>query len=115
MGVPKKLYINQKHISFQNIPRNKNNPYNSYNRCALQSAMNNLSHSALKLYLYFGNYKDMPTGIYLSKQDALNATGLSEKSYFSAFKELKEKGYIIKDESTNISDSYILYETPLPM
>ena len=115
MGGPKKLYINQKHIFFQNVPRNKNNPYNSYCRSALQEAMCNLSHSALKLYLYFGNFKDMPAGIYLSKQDALNNTNLSEKSYFSAIKELKEKGYLIQDETPKSTDSYIFYESPLPM
>ena len=112
MGGAKKLYINQKHVSFQNVPRNKNNLYNTYNRPALQAAMSILSHSALKLYLYFGNYKDMPNGIYLSKQDALHSTGLSEKSYFSAFKELKEKGYIIHDIFAKDDDSYIFYESP---
>lgn len=114
MGGPKKLYSNQKHIFFHNIPRNKNNPYNSYNRSALQAAMCNLSHSALKLYLYFGNFKDMPSGIYLSKQDAINSTNLSEKSYFSAIKELKEKGYLIQ-ENPNSPDSYLFYESPLPL
>ena len=115
MGGAKKLYINQKHVSFQSMPRNKNNPYNSYNRCALQVAMNNLSHSALKLYLYFGNFKDMPAGIYLSKQDAINNTKLSEKSYFSAIKELKEKGYLIQDKISKSADFYVFYESPLPM
>jgi hypothetical protein len=112
MGGAKKLYINQKHVSFQNVPRNKNNLYNTYNRPALQAAMSILSHSALKLYLYFGNYKDMPNGIYLSKQDALHSTGLSEKSYFSAFKELKEKGYMVKDQNKDTDDHYIFYESP---
>ncbi len=110
MGVPKKLYNNQKYVSFENVLRNKNNPYNSYNRTALKDAMCNLSHSALKLYLYLGNYRDMENGIYLSKQDALHSTNLSEKSYFSALKELKEKGYIAKDEWDN--DNYIFYESP---
>ena len=72
MGGAKKLYNNQKHVSFQNVPRNKNNPYNTYNRLSLQAAMQNLSHSALKLYLYFGNYRDIDGGLYLSKQDALS-------------------------------------------
>lgn len=110
MGVPKKLYNNQKHVSFENVLRNKNNPYNSYNRTALKDAICNLSHSALKLYLYLGNFRDMENGIYLSKQDALHSTNLSEKSYFSAIKELKEKGYIVKDEWDN--DNYIFYEAP---
>lgn len=111
MGAPKKLYTNQKHVSFQNVPRNANNPYNSYNRSALHQAMNTLSSSALKLYLYFGDYRDMQGGIYLSKQDALHSTNLSEKSYFSALKELKEKGYLLQDEWSS-DDAYIFYEDP---
>ena len=82
MGAPKKLYSNQKHISFQNVPRNKNNAYNTYSRSALKAAMLNLSNSALRLYIYLGNYRDMQDGIYLSKQDALHNTNMSEKSYF---------------------------------
>ena len=109
MGAPKKLYINQKHVFFQNTPRNKNNPYNSYNRQALQEAMCNLSHNALKLYLYFGNFKDMPAGIYLSKQDAMNSANLSERGYFYAMNELKDKRYIIAETG----DNYIFYESPL--
>jgi hypothetical protein len=109
MGGPKKLYTNQKHIYFNNIPRNKNNPYNSYNRSALQSAISTLSHSALKLYLYLGNFKDLPAGIYLSKQDAMNSTKLSERGYFYAINELKEKGYLVIESN----DNYIFYESPL--
>ena len=114
MGGAKKLYTNQKHISYQNVPRNKNNPYNTYNRSALKAAMLNLSNSALRLYIYLGNYRDMPDGIYISKQDALHNTNISEKSYFSALKELKDKGYLIPDEWGN-EDCYIFYEAPEPM
>jgi hypothetical protein len=111
MGGAKKLYANQKHISYQSVPRNKNNPYNTYNRSALQTAMHELSNSAFKLYVYFGNYRDIDGGIYLSKQDALHCTNLSERSYFDAVKELKEKGYLLKDE-WSLDDDYIFYESP---
>lgn len=112
MGGPKKLYTNQKHISFQTVPRNQNNPYNTYNQESLKSAMHDLSHSALKLYLYFGYFSSLPSGIYLSKQDAMKTVDISEKSYFSAMKELKEKGYIIQDESTQDKDFWVYYEQP---
>ena len=112
MGGPKKLYTNQKHVAFQNIPRNKNNPYNTYSHSALQEATRSLSHSALKLYLYFGNFRDLPLGIYLSKQDVLKTINISEKSYFSAMKELKEKGYIYKDENSTDQDFIIFSEAP---
>lgn len=112
MGGPKKLYTNQKHISFQTVPRNQNNPYNEYNRSGLQHAICTLSHSALKIYLYFGNFSNLQTGIYLSKQDVMNTTNMSEKSYFTAMKELKEKGFLIQDESSSDKDFYVLYEMP---
>lgn len=57
----------------------------------------------------------MPEGIYLSKQDAINTTNISEKSYFSALKELKEKGYLVQDNIWNDEDYYVFYEEPLPM
>ena len=113
MGGPKKLYNNQKHVSFQVVPRNQNNPYNTYSQGALKNAMHNLSHSALKLYLYFGYFSGLPSGIYLSKQDAINKTNMSEKSYFSAIKELKEKGYLVQDETTKDQDFVVFYEQPL--
>lgn len=112
MGGPIKLYTNQKHISFQNTPRNKNNPYNEYNRSGLQHAICTLSHSALKIYLYFGNFKNLSTGIYLSKQDVMHTINISEKSYFTAMKELKEKGYLIQDQNNPDKDFYIMYEAP---
>ena len=114
MGGAKKLYINQKHISYENVPRNKNNNYNTYNRSALKDAMHNLSNSAFKLYIYLGNYRDMENGIYLSKQDVLHFTNLSERSYFDAMKELKEKGYLIQDDWSS-DDDYVFYESPEPM
>lgn len=112
MGGPKKLYNNQKHISFRNELRNKNNPYNEYNRSALQEAICTLSHSALKIYLYFGNFRNLSSGIYLSKQDVLNSVDISEKSYFSAMKELKEKGYILNDTTSQEKDHFIFFESP---
>lgn len=112
MGGPKKLYVNQKHISFNTVPRNKNNQYNTYNQDALQEAMHTLSHSALKLYLYFGYFNTLPSGIYLSKQNVINTVDISEKSYFSAMKELKEKGYIIQDETTTDKDYLVFCEKP---
>ena len=111
MGGPKKLYANQKHISFQNVPRNTNNPYNTYNQSAIEQASRDLSHSALKLYIYLGKFRNLE-GIYLSRQDVLHTMGLSDKSYFSAFKELKEKGYLTQDGWDTNKDNYIFYESP---
>ena len=37
---------------------------------------------------------------------------MSEKSYFTAMKELKEKGFLLQDETTQDKDFYIMYEAP---
>lgn len=102
-------FPNQNHITFQMVPKNKKNSYGIYNRQALFSAMENLTRSAFKLYLYLGSYQGLKDGLYLSKQDALEVTHLDERSYFSAKKELKEKGYLIQDSGKN---NYIFIEYP---
>ena len=108
----KKLYANQNLITFQSTPRNQNNPFGIYNKEALFSATNNLSSCALKLYVYLGSFQEMNGGLYLSKQDVLHKMSMSEKSYFSAKKELKEKGYLIRDESSIQKGAYIFIERP---
>lgn len=108
----KRLFANQNHITFKNVPKNKNNSYGVYDRTALFQAMENLSRPAFKLYLYLGSYRGLKEGLYLSKQDALEVAHLDERSYFSAKKELKEKGYLIKDTLSSDKHTYILIEDP---
>ena len=110
MSYSERRYANQNHIEFVNKPKSKKLPRNDYNRAALMQAMQNLS--ALKIYLYLGGFRHTDGGIYLSKQDVLSSTGLSEHSYFSAKKELKEKGYIYQDPNTEGTDWLVFSEAP---
>lgn len=89
-----KLYNNQKHFVFINAPKNKENPYSIYNNDAITKAQTTLSHSAFRMYIYFGTFKEMSDGLNLSMKDATAKTGLSERSYRNAIKELEEAGYI---------------------
>ena len=107
-----RIFANQNHVRFESIPKSKKNPRSDYNRAALMQAMRDLSHSALKIYLYLGGFRHTDGGIYLSKQDVLSSTGLSEHSYFSAKKELKEKGYIYQDPNTEDTDWLVFSEVP---
>lgn len=112
MAKPQRRFPNQNHITFEAVPKNNRNAYGVYDRKALFKAMDNLSRSAFKLYLYLGSYQGLKDGLYLSKQDALAVTKLDERSYFNAKKELKEKGYLIKNEYSNDKQAYIFIEFP---
>ena len=106
------IYSNQNHISFKSVPRNQNNPFATYNKDGLRSALNNLSKNALKLYLYIGGFQSIKEDYYLSKKDALEKMHMSEQAYFLAKRELKQKGYLIKDSLSNDPNAYIFIECP---
>lgn len=103
-----KLYNNQKHFVFINAPKNKQNPYSVYNNEALIKAQTTLSHSAFRMYIYFGTFKELPDGLNLSVKDATAKTGLSARSYYNALKELEEFGYI----EPQSNDTYLFIEKP---
>lgn len=109
-----KLYFNQNHISFESIERSKEHPYGIYNKQALFTASDILSKNALKLYIYLGSFQELKDGLYLSKKDALAKTHMTEKAYFNAKKELKEKGYLIKNQNSQDQDSYTFIEGGTP-
>lgn len=109
----RRMYANQNLIGFQHLPRNKHNPYGVYNKEALFAALENLNLYAFKLYLYLGGFQDTNQPIYLSKQDVLAKTNMNEKSYFIAKRELKQKGYLVKDTSVSDKNAYIFIEAPI--
>lgn len=77
--------------------RNKNNLYATINLDALQEAMCNLNGSSgLLLWLYLDKNAEGYT-LDLS-QKACEAWGLKRDSYYRAFKELEDKGYLIFGE-----------------
>lgn len=112
MGNNERRYANQKHVRFETIPESKNNSRVKFNRMALGQAVRSLSHSALKLYLYLEGFQNAEDGIYLSKQDAMKTVSVSEKSYFSAIKELREKGYLVHAVNSEDKDAYVFHEKP---
>lgn len=105
-----KHYNNQKVFRFKLEPKNKYNTYTTWNWKALLTAMETLSPIAFKLYMYIGTYKNS-TEFILSRNIACEKLNISTSSYHRAIKELQEKEYIIKDESSNATkDCYIYIE-----
>lgn len=79
--------------------------YTVINLKALAEAANNLSGSAFKMWIYLAknqnNYK-----FALSKVDATSFCDFSKNTYYSAFAELEEKGYLIQGNCATYYDFY---------
>ena len=78
---------------------------------AEDQAMKVLSHSGLKLFLYFNQNKHSYQ-FDMSFADAHNHTGISESSYYRGIEELKDKGYLIRGSLGK--NTWIFCEVPLP-
>ena len=61
----------------------------------LDKAVNDLSGNTFKLYIYLANNKDNYK-LELSSKHFILWSGTSDSTYDRAFKELKEKGYLIE-------------------
>lgn len=107
-------YPSQKMIRFINSPKDdKGNYYSKYNNKDLINAQRNLSASAFKLYIYLGMFKEMQksnTRFGLSKQEVVNSTGMSPRSYENAIRELKEKKYLVPDPTIEDKIYYVFIE-----
>ena len=103
-------YVNQKHVRVEPAHGSKRSLCVNYNREALEAAMCALTHGALKLYLYLGEFRNEEAGFYLSKQDAIRRVGITEKTYFNALKELKESGYLLPEPNSPDPHAYVFYE-----
>ena len=77
---------------------------------ALYQAMCDLSHSGLKLYLYFTTQKPSYK-LELSCAAVKDKTGLSDSSYHRAVNELKDKGYLVRLKPDTFE--YVFYESPV--
>ena len=84
----------------------KDGDFLTLNRLSFEKALCDLTHGALRLYLYLSGNADN-FEFWLSKSHLCNTTGLSRSSYKRAFAELMQKGYIIGN-----NNSYIFYESP---
>ena len=81
--------------------------FSTFNNKALSMAMNSLSYGAMKLYIYLSMNSD-GFAFWFSKSHFCKISGLSKRSYFRAFEELYEKGYITTDNK-----AYVFHEIPV--
>lgn len=92
------MFANQKKPAINKAKSDKDNKYSIMNLKALESAINNLSHAGLKLWLYL-NKNQNGFKLVLSFQ-ATVPFGISSKSmYDRAVQELEKKGYLVKREN----------------
>lgn len=90
MSVP-----NQKKIIIERSSENCRKDFLKVSNNNLHLAMYNLSSNAFILWIYFtDNANGYPLDLY--PIDFINITNLSRSTYDRAFKELEEKGYLIK-------------------
>lgn len=88
---------------------NKNNYYAKINLNALKNAMSSLTPKAFELWIYLSKNQDKHF-MWLSKVDFLTWSNVKSTSYYSAFNELKELGYLV--EKKDGSNQYDFYEKP---
>jgi len=88
------------------------NRYARINLIALKNAMSTLTPKAFELWIYFSKNADEHC-FYLSKVDFLNWANVKATSYYSAFNELEEKGYLVAiDNEKADPTNYNFYEIP---
>ena len=90
-------------------PRDRNNLFATMNLEALQHAMQELKGSSFKLWAYFNKNQDKYQ-LELS-QKACAEWGIKKDSYYSAVKDLTEKGYLVP--ITPYSNIFDFHEIPL--
>lgn len=97
---------NQRNITIHKI-NSKPKQYSVVNLKANKKAMKELSYSAYMLYMYFCiNANDF--SFWLSMKYVCKNTGFSRSTYYSAMRELQEKGYLYPEEKTFLE----FYEDP---
>lgn len=106
MAVP-----NQKTVSVNKEPTDRNHLYMCINLDALQSAMKDLTPAQLKVWMYFA--KNQNNYVFeLSSVAVCGFCNISDKTYREAIKTLVEKRYLVKRESSKMYD---FYEIPQPV
>ena len=92
MSVP-----NQKKIYIKRDSDNARKDYLKVSNDNLQEAMYNLKPSTFMLWIYFAdNANGYAMDLY--PVDFMGVTGLSKSTYERSFKELEEKGYLLKSQ-----------------
>lgn len=102
MSVP-----NQRVIYIMRDSENARSNYFKIGHKQLDKAVNDLNANTFKLYIYLANNKDNYK-LELSSKHFILWSGTSDSTYDRAFKELKEKGYLI--EIPDKKNSYFFVE-----
>lgn len=106
---------NQKSIRFVVSEKGSNGHYFSqYNNADLIKAQNTLSDSAFRLYIYIGMFKGYAIKkerLNLSRQNAMECTGMSSRAFTNAIKELQEKGYLVPDPLFEAKNNFAYIES----
>ena len=102
MSVP-----NQKKIYIQRETDNAKRDYLKVGNDNLHAAMYNLKSSTFMLWVYFVDNAN-GYGMDLYPVDFLNITGMGRSTYDRSFKELEEKGYLLKSKVAN--NTYLFME-----
>lgn len=93
-------YANQQAVYIHKTTSHKKGHYFSMDVSKTNAAMRNLTGSAFKMYVYLCEYMDGHS-IFLSGSDFCKATGLSDRSYILAKRELIDKNYLILREDND--------------
>ena len=93
-----------KEVAVHKAKSNKDNPYFIVNKASNIKAMSTLSRAGFMLYMYFMQNDESYTFI-LRRTHVMKITGLSKTSYYEAFNNLVEHGYLI-----DAGDGYEFYE-----
>lgn len=104
-----KTVPNQRVISTNKEPCNKQQLYTPINLQAMQIAMGKLSGNAFKMWCYLGKNQDRFT-FALSREDAMQYCGFSKNTYTAAVNELIEKKFLKQSEQQK--NYYLFYELP---
>lgn len=101
-------------IDFNSCDAGKGHPYFISNTEAMQNAMEDLSPSTFKVYVYFMTYKNMKTGFYFNIAAVTKKTKLSKNSVYTAMRDLKFKKYLTQNPELSEPNCMIFNEKPLP-
>lgn len=101
------VYPNQKIVTVHKAPANKENVYGVLNKAAAFSALQNLTHNELKVFLYLAlNQPDYCMA--LSTSDIAAKVGSTEDGMRKAVQGLIKKGYMVQEQGR----AYAFYENP---
>ena len=95
-----------KNIIIHKTDKGSDSPYCIVGIDEMFVAMNALTGSGFKLYMYLCRNKDNSVWT-LREKHVLDSTGLSRNTYYKAINDLKTQGYILEDD-----DQMDFYESP---